>query len=43
VTHHFLAGGLMVRFFAEIACQSSPKTYLPAAVLSETADEVSMS
>jgi AmmeMemoRadiSam system protein B len=26
VTHHFLAGGLMVRFFAELRAQSSPET-----------------
>ena len=28
VTHHFLASGLMVRFFAELASQSSPKTII---------------
>lgn len=28
VTHHFLASGLMVRFFAEIASRSSPKTII---------------
>lgn len=28
VTHHFLASGLMVRFFSEIASQSSPKTVI---------------
>jgi MEMO1 family protein len=28
VTHHFLASGLMVRFFATLASQSSPKTII---------------
>lgn len=28
VTHHFLASGLMVRFFAELARQSSPRTII---------------
>jgi MEMO1 family protein len=28
VTHHFLASGLMVRFFSELALQSSPKTII---------------
>lgn len=28
VTHHFLASGLMVRFFAELASHSSPKTII---------------
>jgi len=28
VTHHFLASGLMVRFFSQIASQSSPKTII---------------
>jgi AmmeMemoRadiSam system protein B len=28
VTHHFLASGLMVRFFAELAQQPSPKTII---------------
>lgn len=28
VTHHFLASGMMVRFFAEIARQPSPKTII---------------
>lgn len=28
VTHHFLASGLMVRFFTELARQSSPKTII---------------
>ena len=28
VTHHFLASGLMVRFFAELASQTSPKTII---------------